>query len=227
MITFIASVAIASSQTSVEEFFPLRPGMIKIYEEEVNTGGKNYKFSVIESFIANATLKRSETIFDETEEVVENRTKVKNFTEEGFEVLTSVNGESPIPTYYKIQGNRVFIVGIEKDQLLKSIYPVFAHGSDPETFIYQGEIPVMGAPALALIDGETKSRGDYKFQNKTYPAVSTTLNYKIDIGSGIKITSEQKSIYAKGIGLVEYEEHGKTGNQSTKRKRKLTKIQFP
>ncbi|MFM9873158.1 MAG: hypothetical protein ACKVQS_06795 [Fimbriimonadaceae bacterium] len=227
MINLLAAAAIISSESTIEEFFPLRAGMVKVYEEEVNSKGKNYKFTVIETYKGAITLKRREQYIDENEPVIADREKIREVTGEGFEVLTSVDSTAPVPTYYQVNGNRVFIVGIEKDRLLKDIYPIFAYGRDPESFIYQGEIPVMGAPALAFIDGETKSRSDYKFQDKSYPAVSCSLNYKINIGSGITLTSEQKSIYAKGIGLVEFEEIGKTGTLTTKRKRKLTKIQLP
>jgi hypothetical protein len=227
MITSLAAIAILSTQTSVEDYFPMRPGMVKVYEEQIVSNGKTYKFNVIETFVGTTTIKRAENYFDKEEPDEDKRDKVREFTEEAFEVRTAMDSDKPVPTYYQTKSNRVYIVGVEEGQLLKSVYPIFAVGSNPETFIYSGEIPVMGAPAPAFIDGETKPRGDYKFQNKNYSAVETKLNYKMQVGGGIDITSEQKSIYAKGIGLVEYEESGKAGSRTTKRKRKLTKIQFP
>jgi|GEM_PF-4781201 len=227
MITALAAIAITSAQSSVEDFFPMRPGMVKVYEEQIVSNGKTYKFNVIETYKGTATIKRYEKYLDETEVDPDKREKVKEISEEAFEILTAMDTDAPVPTYYQAKGNRVFIVGTEPGELLVSVYPIFAIGGNPETFIFNGEIPVMGAPAAAYIDGETKPRGDYKFQNKNYPSVETKLNYRMQLGGGIDVTSEQKSIYAKGIGLVEYEETGKAGSRTTKRKRKLTKIQLP
>ncbi len=227
MITILAAIALSSSQSNVEEYFPLRAGMVKIYEEQIVSNGKTYNFSVIETYVGTTTVRRYEKYIDESEPDVDKREKVREITEQAFEIRTAMDNDTPVPTYYQAKGNRVFIVGTEEGQLLKSVYPVFAVGANPETFIYTGEIPVMGAPAPAIIDGETKNRGDFKFNNKNYSAVETKLNYKMQVGGGIDITSEQKSVYAKGLGLVEYEESGKSGSRTTKRKRKLTKIQLP
>lgn len=206
----------------MQDYFPLVAGSERMYRESVVSNGKKFEFDVTESVGREIVLKRIEKYMDLEDR--ENPEKYRTIEDKGIEVLTSVDGRPGIPTYYQYKENRVFIVGVEQGRLMEKVYPIFAIGGDPEQWTYSGEIPVMGAPALAVIDGETRPRKDYRFEGKDYPAVETTLHIHIGFGGDLDADSVQKSVYAKGIGLVEFEEKGKQGSNTTTRKRKLVKV---
>lgn len=222
--TVLAATLFLSPADEVRDYFPFVAGTVRMYEEEMDSRGKKYKIKIIETVGEEVAIKRYEKYMDPDDE--ENPEKYKTIEEKAFEVMTSFDGADAVPTYYQVKGNRVFIAGTEPGELLKRVFPVFAVGGDPEDWIFSGEIPVMGAPAPTIIEGTTKPRKPYKFQGKDYPAVETVLSFRMNLGA-MEAISEQKSIYAKGLGLVEYEETGKAGNNTTRRKRKLTKIQIP
>lgn len=221
--TVLAATLLIQTPLDVSDYFPFREGTVRLYEEEMTARGKKYNIKIIETVGKEVTIKRFEKYIDPDDK--ENPEKYRPIEEKAFEVLTSLDGDNPVPTYYQVRDNRVFIAGVEEGKLLPRVYPIFAVGDDPENWIFSGEISVMGAPAPTIIEGTTRSRKDYKFDGKEYPAVETVLSYRINFGTGLEAVSEQKSVYAKGIGLVEYEETGKMGSNSTHRKRKLVKLQ--
>jgi hypothetical protein len=228
MITTLATfVLLGQQELMVEEYFPLQSGIIRFYDEDFEHKGKRSKFTIIEKIIGSSELKRYEKYIDETELDPSLKEKVRPVIGEGIEVTTSVEGQTPASTFYKIEGRTVFIVGVEKGALLVNAYPIVSIGRNPETWVYSGPIDVMGAPAPAIIEGETKIIRDYKFNNKTYPAIEAKVKYTINLEPAGIAESHQRAIYARGLGLVEYEETGKVGDNVTKRKRKLSRIQLP
>ncbi|MBL8067635.1 MAG: hypothetical protein JNM28_04235 [Armatimonadetes bacterium] len=222
MVATILAAALAIGTSDVQDYFPLAAGSVRTYEEEVVANGKKFTLSVVETVGSETALKRFEPYTDPDDK--ENPQKYRPVEGMGIEVLTSVDGRKGIPTYYEYRDNRVFIVGVETGVLMEKVYPIFAIGRNPEQWSYSGEIPVMGAPALATIEGETRVRKDYRFEGKDYPAVETTLHTHISFGGDLDADSVQRSVYAKGLGLVEFEEKGKQGSNTTTRKRKLVKV---
>lgn len=204
------------------------PGIVRIFEQEVNSGGKRYKSRIIESVGAVATLKRFELVPDPTELNAANEKKVW-IEDTGVEITSTVDGGELQYTYYKVSNGRLFIVGTAKSELLLKAFPVLAAptGEMPASWLYSGEITVMGAPAPTLIEGEAKARKPYKFKGREYPAIESKAKFAFQLGGGIEAMSEQVSVYAKGIGLVEFSETGRIGKEVTKVSRKLIQIDTP
>lgn len=230
MITSLFATVLASAlvNQTPEAYFPLIPGTVRIYEQEVNLGGKKYKSRIIETVGKETTIKRYELVPDPTEFDATNEKKVW-FEDQAIPVTSSVDGTDPQYTYYKVVGERIFIVGTTQGELLTQAFPILAmpKGEDRSSWLYSGNITVMGAPAATLIEGEAKVRKPYKFKNKEYWAIESKATYKFQLGGGIEALSEQTSIYAQGLGLVEFSETGRLGKEVTKVNRKLVQIDIP
>ncbi|MBX3114267.1 MAG: hypothetical protein KF836_06845 [Fimbriimonadaceae bacterium] len=230
MITSLFATVLATALVgqTPEEYFPLVPGTVRIYEQEVNTKGKKYKSRIVETVGAITKIKRYELVPDPTEFDPANEKQVW-IEDDAIPVTSSVDGNEPVYTYYKVSGERIFIVGTAKDELLIQAFPILAipKADDRATWLYSGNITVMGAPAATLIDGEAKTRKPFRFKNKEYPAIESKAIYKFQLGGGIEAQSEQTSIYAQGLGLVEFSETGKLGKEVTKVSRKLVQIDIP
>jgi len=225
---FATVLATALVNQTPEAYFPLIPGTVRIYEQEVNSGGKKYKSRIVETVGSETTIKRFELVPDPTEFDPTNEKQVW-IEDQAIPVTSSVDGSEAEYTYYKVSGERIFIVGTRKGELLTQAFPILAmpKGEDRASWIYSGNITVMGAPAATLIDGEAKVRKSYKFKNKEYPAIESKATYKFQLGGGIEAQSEQVSVYAQGLGLVEFSETGRLGKEVTKVSRKLSQIDTP
>jgi hypothetical protein len=224
--TALAALLAPQNPLKVEDYFPLTPGLSRIYQEELNSQGKNFKYEVIEEVGVSTKLQRAEKYTDLTELDPNNQEKTRVIEENGITIRTVAEGAPPAQTSYRIENNRVYVVSIDGKSLLAEPYPILALGSsNPTTWLFNGNINVMGAPAPASIQGEAKPTKNYRFQGKDYPAIQCTLKIRIELG--FKISTEQKAIYAKGLGLVEYEETGRLENEVTKRKRKITNAILP
>ncbi|QYK54527.1 MAG: hypothetical protein KF824_06400 [Fimbriimonadaceae bacterium] len=230
MITSLFATVLANALVgqTPEAYFPLVAGTVRIYEQEVNSGGKKYKSRIIETVQGETTIKRFEMVPDPTELDPTNEKKVW-IEEKAIPVTSSVDGNDPEYTYYKTVGDRVFIVGTAQGELLIQAFPIlaFPKNDDRSTWLYSGNVTVMGAPAPTLIEGEAYIRKAYKYKNKEYPAIESKATYKFQLGGGIEALSEQTSIYAKGIGLVEFSETGRLGKEVTKVQRRLVQIDIP
>lgn len=214
-------------ELKVEDYFPLESGIIRFYDEEMTFQGRNSKFSFTETVQGKTDLKRVESYIDLTEPDENLQKKERIVGESAFQVQVNFPGGKPELTFYQYNGRNVQIASVQPGVLLDQPYPILAVGRNPEIWLFSGFIPVMGAPAQAVIEGESRPTKDYKFLGKTYPAIQVTTKYVINLEVGEPATTSQKSIYAKGIGLVEFEETGKIGKDVTKRKRKLTRIHIP
>lgn len=227
MIAALAALVWLQSDTSLAEaYFAAKPGTVRTYEQEVDHDGHRSKATIIETVGKPEQISRRYIIDNPDVNDLANPKIEKVDTQEAIVIRTSIDGREPQTIYYKIEDNRVFLIGTEKGQLLPFALPVLGVGKEEDLWSYTGPIMVMGAPAPAIVKGQSKSRKDYEFNGKKYPAIEVKSTYSIDLGAGMIATSEQQSIYARGIGLVEFRETGKLNDQVTKSSRKLTKIEW-
>ncbi len=227
MIATLAALAfLAADDSLVEAYFAAKPGTVRTYEQEVDHDGRRSKATIIETVDLPEEISRRYLIDNPDVTDLENPKIEKVDKVSAITIRTSIDGREPQTIYYRADGNRIFLVGAEKGQLLPFALPVLAVGKDEELWSYSGPIMVMGAPAPAVVKGTSKPGKEYTFQGKKYPSIEVRTTYSIDLGAGMIANSEQQAIYARGIGLVEFRETGKLNDQTTRSTRKLKKIEW-
>jgi hypothetical protein len=160
--------------------------------------------------------------------------KIDSKCEDSVVAKTQINGQELIgihskiderhfeTTYYRVDSDRVMLMGFDPKKLLAKPYAVFAMATKGEMkWTHNGETMIFDELAPMTMKCSAKPLGSYKFKGQVISAIEVRLNAEVDLGPKTKATSEQVAIYGKGIGLIELRETGKYGRQKFARIRTL------
>jgi len=125
-------------------------------------------------------------------------------------ITETETGKSGATVYYKVDADAVSIVASDLKHPLSPPLPIFRIGSKKVEWDYEGKT-MTGPQGERLVEhGESHSIGQREFQGKKVDAIEVNLHFS----RGVGLTGQeydQRAVYARGIGLVEFSSKMKLG----------------
>jgi hypothetical protein len=141
---------------------------------------------------------------------------VKVGDKEAFQVDSYLGSKTFGSAFYSVEGKKVMVVAYEKEKPLPSPFPVFQLPEEGARWAFSGSTTFLDEDVAVAIVGEVKKTKNYTFLGQSKEAIEVKM--KTDDG---RIVTEQTSIYAKGIGLLEMREVITINKRKQERKRRL------
>ena len=189
---------VASQHQDVAEFFPLKTGTTWTYQDEAGATAQTFIDSV----------GNEQKIGDET----------------ATPIVTKFNGQIDGSTFYRIDGDTVFVVAFDQNKPLAAPYPIVKYGSGKNTWDFKGVTQWLGADAPLSVKGSCKKVGDKELFGSKHQVIEVVLDAVIGPSGASGIKSHQVSHYASGIGLVDLKDT--TTINKTKSQRTRTLVSF-
>lgn len=179
------------------EFFPVVPGSQWSYEETERGS-------------------RRRTVFvDEAEDPVMVGGKP------AFVVATRVTGGPRQRTYYRIEGDQVFVVAYDPNQPLADPIPILQASDKRTEWVFSGETVFARDKVPMTMRGSARRVGARNVLGERRECLEITLEATVAAAGNFALRNKQIAVYAKGIGLVEMKETGEIGERKYERTRKL------
>lgn len=185
---------------AAEEFFPLVPGTKWHYQITGQGGGYT------------------------------SRDSVGSPAEFGGKTAIPIESSTGSPTYYRVEGDTVYLVGYSPKRPLETPIPILKITDRAEKWDYYGVTDFMGAAAPLTMKARSQKGRKRKILGKEVETWESsyegTLSHRppdVD-GPGTNTVVKQSAVYARGIGLVEMTNEGKVGKSSSKYTMRL--VQF-
>ncbi|MCW5939624.1 MAG: hypothetical protein KF884_01135 [Fimbriimonadaceae bacterium] len=179
MTSILALVLVAASKPDAGDYFPLKPGTTWVYEDVVD----------------GLTSLRADR--------VGNAQSIEGT--DAIPIVTTIRGRVDGSTFYRIEGGTVWVVAFEQNKPLDRPYPVLKAGSKRESWQHTGQTQWMGAPDVISIKGSSRPAGQRDVLGEKRETIEVTVEAQVG-PNGLNLKSKQKSIYARGVGLVSTEE---------------------
>jgi hypothetical protein len=179
------------------DFFPVLPGSQWSYEE-TERGSR-----------------RRSVFLDEAEDPVLVGGKP------AFVVATRVSGGPRQRTYYRIEGDQVFVVGYQPDQPLADPIPILQASDKRTDWVFTGETVFARDKVPMTMRGSARRVGMRTILGERRECLEVTLEATVAAAGNFALRNKQVAVYAKGIGLVEMKETGEIGERKYERTRKL------
>jgi len=114
-------------------------------------------------------------------------------------------------TYYRVDSDQVAIVAYDVKHPLTVPMPLFRVGTGNVVWDYTGKTKTGPEGERLLAHGEAKAAGQREVLGKKVDVIEVKMVAQMGIGmTGLKF--DQRAIYAKGIGLVEWTSKTTLGN---------------
>lgn len=236
MITVLA-LAFASTQAAPDlaDYFPVAPGSKWVYQETMKDGKSPNRISVYTdtagapSAVGEMTGVPITTSSQGSEQPI---VTFYNVTNDSVDLVFAYDVkvvDSDKKTDTSDQNGGVAGAAKMKTEHYLINYPVLKVGDGKEEWSYTGKTIFLGDPVDMIMSASSRHTGKKKYLNQTVDTVevkmTTYINAVPDNGFGsmkdATIKSESTSVYAKGLGLVEYKEHIELGKSKIDRTRKL------
>lgn len=196
-LTTLASFALGLVEPTVGDFFPTEAGSTWTYRDTINKTESTCEDQIIGSFDVNGL----------TTIGIRSRIDDRNFEN----------------TYYRIEKDKVMLVGFDIKQPLSKAYPVLQlPNGGPRKWSHSGETMIFDERAPLEMECTAKMLYSFSYKGEKYPAIEVSIKGVVDMGSRAAVKSDQVAVYAKGIGLVRLRETGSFGKQKFTRVRELT-----
>jgi hypothetical protein len=186
--TLLAATFLTASPA--DDFFPLVPGTRRTYEE-VSGGAKA-------------------TSVDEVGASVDVAGKP------AIPITTKVGDQVVGMGYYRSEPEGIFLIGNDPKQPLPKPMPLLIFNGSMGNWEYSGHTSAAkNAAEFVNVAGEARVKGERNVLGRKVPVIEVHLVTMVDAGLA-RVTIDQTSIYAKGIGLVEtVTKQGRGKKQST------------
>lgn len=141
---------------------------------------------------------------------------VKVGDKEAFQVDSYLGSKTFGSSFYAVEGRKIMVIAYEKEKPLPSPFPVFQLPEEGARWAFSGSTTFLDEDVAVAIVGEVRKSRNYNFLGQSREALEVKM--KTDDG---RIVTEQTSIYAKGVGLVEMKEVITINKRKQERKRRL------
>ncbi|HMS53904.1 MAG TPA: hypothetical protein PKA27_00760 [Fimbriimonadaceae bacterium] len=197
-----ALLALTSIQAvSASDYFPLQTGTKWTYRSE--SGGL------------------SATQIDEV------GTKIEIDGREATPIVTKVNGRTVGTSYYRVDGDTVYLIAEDPKKPLVDPQPVLKVGATKQDWSFGGQTSFMGAGATIDLKGTSSAPKARKVLDRQIESIEVRLDMKVATSEALGMNGRQTSVYAKGIGLVELQSEQTVGKQKSKSNLRLLKFESP
>lgn len=193
--TAAALLLIAASRQDAAAYFPLNSGSTWVYTDSVGKMSETHK------------------------ETVGNTIEIGG--QPATPIVTWVDGQVQGSTYYRVEGDTVWVVAFVQNAPLEQPYPVFKLGPRRVTWEHSGTTEFSGQAAPLKLKGSSRPVGKRKVLGTEREVVEVVVEAEIDPGAGAPMKSHQTSLYAAGVGLYEIKEKFVFGQEKAERKRVL------
>lgn len=191
----IALLSLASAPT-VAEFFPLVPGTKWTYDSVSGVAGVYVDTVMPEAMVGGKP---------------------------AMPVRTTMGGRMVGETFYRVDGDTVYIVAYDAKQPLDLPKPVLKVGNGRAEWSHSGSTPFDGAMSPERLKGTSQMRGKRKVLDREVEVLEVRIEGLVGSGrTGVEV--RQNAVYARGIGLVSMTQSAKVGDRQDRSS--LTLIRF-
>ncbi|MBS1707828.1 MAG: hypothetical protein JSS65_03800 [Armatimonadetes bacterium] len=152
--------------------------------------------------------------------------------------FTSVaDGRESEPTFYVVDGDSVFVIfkTVEKTESNGEVvrtpktyrYPIVKVAGKPVSWEHFGKTEFMQTSVDMSLKGSSRPIGKRKVLGREVECVQVDLDVMFGAPGEPPVKSNQRSVYGKGIGLVEMVETTTVGKQKYSKKRNLVGMDEP
>jgi len=180
-------LAVTLKASTAGDFFPLKPGSTFTYEEK----GSSVQLT---RTIGDALDMGGVTVTPITDRTI---------------------GSSAATTYYRVDSDQVLIVGYDVKHMMVTPMPLFKVGSDKVTWDYSGTTKTGPEGERLLARGESHAAGQREVLGKKVDVIEVKQQTLLGVGMSSE-TFEQKMIFGRGIGLIEWTNKTTLGNNKKK-----------
>lgn len=142
-------------------------------------------------------------------------------------IVTTVNGRTVGTSYYRVEGDTVFLVAEDPKKPLADPQPVLRVSEGKATWTFSGPTSLMGAAASLDLKGESFHRGERTVLDAKRTVLDVKLEMRISTNEALNIVGKQLSTYAKGVGLIELHSEQTVGKTKSKSSLRLVKFEPP
>jgi len=118
-------------------------------------------------------------------------------------IVSKVNGKVDGSTFYRIDGDTVYVVAFDQNHPLGTPYPILKLGTGRNDWTFDGETQWLGQSAPLSMKGRVKKVGQRDVLGTKREAIEVTIDAVIGAKDQPNLKSNQVSLYARGVGLVE------------------------
>ncbi len=190
MLCAIVLAAIAAAP-AVSDFYPLTPGIQRTYEVRLN----------------GQTARQTETVGSS---ILIGTKRVTPVVQKAGEMGAST-------VYYAIEGDTLYLVAVAADKLLPTPIPVLKVGDRATKWDFGMDSPVLPEGKLT-IRAESVLKGKRKVLGVEREVVEVHTQVSTPKGAPVLFSSQQTIVYAKGVGIVEWDDETCVGKSVRKRK---------
>ncbi|MFN8221053.1 MAG: hypothetical protein U0S12_13090 [Fimbriimonadales bacterium] len=200
MVAVVVALVMAQAP-SAADFFPLVPGTKWTYQGDV--GGL------------------ASTQVDVVKEPIEIDGKP------AYPVVTQVSGRIVGSSYYRVEGDTVYLVAEDPKKPFQTPQPVLKVGSGRATWKFEGFGGFIGSEAPLRMNGVSVIKKDRPVLDRKVDALEVKLDTIMGSEGHVAMTGKQTAYYAKGIGLAELVSEQVVQKQRSKMSLKLVKFEPP
>lgn len=142
-------------------------------------------------------------------------------------IETQVDGRIVGTSYYRCQGDTLFLVAENPKKPLSVPQPILKVGEGKVKWNFTGETMFMGTSAVTETSSESVLKRDRPALDRKFDTVEARTTSKIGSGALTALQGKQTTYYAKGIGLVEMVSEQVVAKSRTKATLKLIKFEAP
>lgn len=151
--------------------------------------------------------------------------KVEIDGHEATSIVTKVNGRTVGTSYYRVDGDTVYLVAEDPKKPLVDPQPVLKVGQTKQDWSFGGQTSFMGAGATIDLKGTSTAPKARKVLDRQVDSIEVRLDMKVATSEALGMNGRQTSVYAKGIGLVELQSEQTVGKQKSKSTLRLIKFE--
>jgi len=196
----VATIVAGATTPPASDFFPTAPGSRWVYEDKQG--------------------RQTVVLEDRAEE------PVGKGADQLFPIVTFQENQRMESTYYRIEGDTVWLAGFDPKKLLDRAYPILKSTDDKTNWTFTGTTHFMQDPVPITMKGTTKALKEVRFENQRVPGLEVRLEATIEAGPNMTLHTTQVATYAKGIGLIEMTETSDGMKNRQSRTRKLVEYRI-
>lgn len=191
-----SAIALLTLAPAVTDFFPLQPGTKWTYDSVSGVAGVYVDTAMPEVMVGGKA---------------------------AVPVRTTMAGRMVGETFYRVEGDTVYIVAYDPKKPLDIPKPVLKVGPGRTEWTHAGNTPFDGAMSPERLKGSAQMRGKRRVLDREVEILEVRLEGTVGAGStGVEV--RQNAIYARGIGLVSMSQTARVGDRQDRSS--LTLIRF-
>lgn len=192
-----SGTASSTATVSAADFFPLVTGTRRTYEEKAKDTSQN-----VDQVGPTVQIKGVDAI----------------------PIITQVNGQTVTTTFYRVDGDTVYLIANDMDHPLPKPLPILQVGDKPMQWDYSGLAGTDKWAEAISMKGSSRMLGEKMVLGKKVPVLEVKLVTTMGPSMAREII-EQTATYAKGIGLVELSSKTTVGKRSATNQLRLIKVE--